>query len=138
MCVCVCVCVCVYSRTYIYTILFSTVEGTNIALQGEAVQVSTASWLNAYARQAMAQNAIDGNLDSCSLSISAKDPWWEVWFRESILATVVIITNRADCCGAFLDCVIVVNKSFPKYPNLSLLVPAFCILSLPIFYIYQV
>ena len=131
-----CVCVCVYSRTYIYSILFSTVEGTNIARQGKAAQVSIAVWLTAYVRQAMAQYAIDGNLDSCSLSVSAKDPWWEVSFPDPILATVVIITNQADCCGAFLDCVIVVNKSFPKYPNLSLLVPAFCILSLPIFYIW--
>ena len=126
-----------YSRTYILIILFFTVEGTNIALQGNATQVSTAIWPTSYAKY-----AIDGNLDgnrfhrSCALSNSSKDPWWKVTFTEDILATVVIITNRADCCGAFLNSVIVVNKSFPKYPNLSLLQPAFCILSLPIFYIW--
>ena len=123
------------SHIHLYYSLFhiSTVEGTNIALQGIATQVSTAIWPTAYAQYAIDGNYLDANRfhRSCSLSNSTKDPWWKVTFTEYMLATVVVITNRADCCGAFLNSVIFVKKSFPKYPNLSLLEPAFCILSFP-------
>ena len=79
-------------------------------------------------RRSYARYAIDGNTDgdmehwSCSRTLFTTDPWWKVTFTDDILATDVIIINRADCCGEFSIGVVIVNTTISKYHNSSILV----------------
>ena len=102
-----------------HIILFPTVLASNIGPDGTATQSSTES--NGHARY-----AIDGNVDgdlthhSCTLTAAGADPWWKVTFKDKVLVFVVIITNRADCCGKVcFNNVGVVDKTI--YPNFLLL-----------------
>ena len=83
-----------------HSIMFPTVLASNIGTDGKATQSSTE-------RNGHARYAIDGNVDgdfshhSCSFTAAGPDPWWKVTFKDKALVFLVIITNRADCCGKF-------------------------------------
>ena len=73
------------------------------------------------AHRSYARYAVDGNTDgdmkhlSCSRTQFTTDPWWKVTFSDPILATDVIIVNRADCCGEFSIGVVIVKTTISKY-----------------------
>ncbi len=43
--------------------------------------------------------AIDGNVDTCSITQSEDNAFFEVVFAEDVVVTEVVIDNRGDCCG---------------------------------------
>ncbi|XP_069588510.1 uncharacterized protein [Ranitomeya imitator] len=74
---------------------------TNLARTGVASQVSDypySTW------SGLAKNAIDGNKDtdfnsdSCTHTNLEKDPWWKLDLKQSYKISIVILTNRMDCC----------------------------------------
>ena len=46
------------------------------------------------------------SLGSCTKTRREKYPWWKVTFKYYVLVKEVIIVNRGDCCGKYLDDVI--------------------------------
>ena len=78
--------------------MFPTVLASNIGPEGTATQSSTDS--NGHATYAIDRN-VDGHFShrSCTLTAAGADPWWKVTFKDKVLVFLVIITNRADCCG---------------------------------------
>uniref|UniRef100_H3AEU5 Fucolectin tachylectin-4 pentraxin-1 domain-containing protein n=1 Tax=Latimeria chalumnae TaxID=7897 RepID=H3AEU5_LATCH len=70
---------------------------TNVALKGTAVQSSLCD-------QGVPEHAIDGNRNSVYGSLSCThtqyemNPWWRVDLQQSHRISVVLITNRGDCC----------------------------------------
>ncbi|XP_032893941.1 uncharacterized protein LOC116984017 [Amblyraja radiata] len=74
----------------------------NVAVGVPAAQSSTYRW-------ASAERANDGNSDSdfrhgsCARTMKSMNPWWRVDLKKSYNVSVVRITNRADCCSAWLQ-----------------------------------
>uniref|UniRef100_H3A8M4 Fucolectin tachylectin-4 pentraxin-1 domain-containing protein n=1 Tax=Latimeria chalumnae TaxID=7897 RepID=H3A8M4_LATCH len=72
-------------------------SGTNVALKGTAVQSSLCD-------QGVPEHAIDGNRNSVYGSLSCThtqyemNPWWRVDLQQPHKISVVLITNRGDCC----------------------------------------
>nr|XP_014344319.1 PREDICTED: uncharacterized protein LOC102353115 [Latimeria chalumnae] len=70
---------------------------TNVALKGTAVQSSLCD-------QGVPEHAIDGNRNSVYGSLSCThtqyemNPWWRVDLQQPHKISVVLITNRGDCC----------------------------------------
>lgn len=71
----------------------------NLALGGEATQIST------YDHLGLASHAIDGNRDanymhsSCTHSNAIRKSWWRLDLRDTYFITSINITNRGDCCA---------------------------------------
>ncbi|CAJ0960432.1 unnamed protein product [Ranitomeya imitator] len=74
---------------------------TNLARTGVASQVSDYPYST---RSGVAKNAIDGNKDtdfnsnSCTHTNLEKDPWWKLDLKQSYKISIVVLTNRMDCC----------------------------------------
>ena len=81
-----------------HMVILLTASGTNFALKGFATASSSLP-------RGDPNNAIDGSLaasfsqGSCTLTDKEYEPWWRVYFQKKILASEIVITNRADCCG---------------------------------------
>ncbi|KAM4028689.1 uncharacterized protein ACNLHF_024000 [Anomaloglossus baeobatrachus] len=73
----------------------------NLARTGVASQMSDYPYST---RSGVAKNAIDGNKDtdfnseSCTHTDLEKDPWWRLDLTQSYKISIVVITNRMDCC----------------------------------------
>ncbi|KAG2464870.1 FUCL4 protein, partial [Polypterus senegalus] len=69
----------------------------NVAVSGTATQSSMYSFY-------YASNAIDGNrnsqfaLGSCACTDATSNPWWRVDLLQTYKVSMVVITNRGDCC----------------------------------------
>ena len=79
-------------------VLLSTALGANYARHGIAMASSVMP-------KGDPKNAIDGKPDgifwhgSCTHTAKEYEPSWKVYFPKVLLVRVVVITNRADCCG---------------------------------------
>uniref|UniRef100_H3AD60 Fucolectin tachylectin-4 pentraxin-1 domain-containing protein n=1 Tax=Latimeria chalumnae TaxID=7897 RepID=H3AD60_LATCH len=77
--------------------VYNLVTRTNVALNGTAVQSSLCD-------QGVPEHAIDGNRNSVYGSLSCThtkyemNPWWIVDLQQPHRISVVLITNRGDCC----------------------------------------
>ncbi|CAJ0958424.1 unnamed protein product [Ranitomeya imitator] len=85
----------------IYVISSVLSSATNLARTGVASQVSDYPYST---RSGLANNAIDGNKDtdfnsdSCTHTNLEKDPWWKLDLKQSYKISIVVLTNRMDCC----------------------------------------
>ncbi|XP_073533090.1 uncharacterized protein [Phyllobates terribilis] len=84
----------------VYGDLVCTQKGSNIAISGEASQVSVLQ----HRIMGYPQNAIDGNKNtsfyssSCAHTDQAKNPWWKLDLKQTYKISNVVLTNRMDCC----------------------------------------
>ncbi|XP_063775537.1 fucolectin-like [Pseudophryne corroboree] len=85
-----------------------TCECENVAMRGRATQSSIFyNFELGYLSNAI--NAIDGNLNSnfgfgsCSSTNNDYSAWWKVDLLEPHKISHIIITNRGDCCGDWLN-----------------------------------
>lgn len=83
--------------------LFQVYPLANVALKGDATQISTLSF-------AAASKAIDGRRNSfysrgfCSHTAEDEtNPWWRVDLQQQYMVAAIKVTNRGDCCAERLD-----------------------------------